>query len=142
MLYFVFLVWFSYYFGCLFYVHKKQFQPYFNRMQNVVAAPPAGHSKVQKQHWPNIYIYIYIYKRYRLYCLYVFYMLYLSLDSLYVIFVNLCYKVIYLFFLKKKKSYIFIVLKVVVCFFTRKLTVMVFLKATIIIISSNWCLQY
>ena len=103
MLYFVFLVWFSYYFGCLFYVHKKQFQPYFNRMQNVVAAPPAGHSKSAKAALAKP-IYIYIYKRYRLYCLYVFYMLYLSLDSLYVIFVNLCYKVIYLFFLKKKKK--------------------------------------
>ena len=103
MLYFVFLVWFSYYFGCLFYVHKKQFQPYFNQMQNVVAAPPAGHSKSAKAALAKP-IYIYIYKRYRLYCLYVFYMLYLSLDSLYVIFVNLCYKVINLFFLKKKKK--------------------------------------
>ena len=44
---------------------------------------------------------------------------------------------------KKKKSYIFIVLKVVVIFFFySKVTVMVFLKATIIIISSNWCSRY
>ena len=140
MLYFVFLVWFSYYFGCLFYVHKKQFQPYFNRMQNVVAAPPAGHSKVQKQHWPNLYIYIY--KRYRLYCLY-FFTCYIYLWIVYMLYLLICVTKLYIYsFSKKKKSYIFIVLKVVVCFFTRKLTVMVFLKATIIIISSNWCLQY
>ena len=60
-----------------------------------------------------------------------------------MLYLLICVTKLYIYsFSKKKKSYIFIVLKVVVCFFTRKLTVMVFLKATIIIISSNWCLQY
>ena len=108
MLYFVFLVWFSYYFGCLFYVHKKQFQPYFNQMQNVVAAPPAGHSKSAKAALAKpIYIYIYI-KALQVILFIFFYRLYLYLDSLYVIFVNLCYKVINLFFLKKKKKKLYI----------------------------------
>ena len=99
--------------------------------------------KVQKQHWPNLYIYIYIYKRYRLYCLY-FFTCYIYLWIVYMLYLLICVTKLYIysFSKKKKKSYIFIVLKVVVCFFTRKLTVMVFLKATIIIISSNWCLQY
>ena len=106
MLYFVFLVWFSYYFGCLFYVHKKQFQPYFNRMQNVVAAPPAGHSKVQKQHWPNIYIYIY--KRYRLYCLY-FFTCHIYLWIVYMLYLLICVTKLYIysFSTKKKKLYIY-----------------------------------
>ena len=63
MLYFVFLVWFSYYFGWLFYVYKKQFQPYLKQMQNIVTAPPAGHSRSAKAALAKpLYIYIYIYK--------------------------------------------------------------------------------